>query len=79
MPFYNRKNHRLKDYDYGKYGYYYVTICTNHRTRLLSTITLDEQSQPSLSTNPIVGSDALVAPGPESRNHLLGLRSHRDF
>ena len=64
MPFYNRKNHRLKNYDYGKYGYYYVTICTNHRTRLLSTITLDEQSQPSLSTNPIVGSDALVAPKP---------------
>jgi hypothetical protein len=32
MPFYDRKNHRLKNYDYGRYGYYYVTICTNHRS-----------------------------------------------
>ena len=72
MPFYNRKNHRLKNYDYGKYGYYYVTICTNHRARLLSTITLDEQSQPSLSTNPIVGSDALVAPKPSVTLTPLG-------
>jgi REP element-mobilizing transposase RayT len=72
MPFYNRKNHRLKNYDYGKYGYYYVTICTNHRTHLLSTITLDEQSQPSLSTNPIVGSDALVAPKPSVTLTPLG-------
>ena len=72
MPFYNRKNHRLKNYDYGRYGYYYVTICTNHRARLLSTITLDEQSQPSLSTNPIVGSDALVAPKPQTFCFLMG-------
>ena len=40
MPFYDRKNHRLKNYDYGRYGYYYVTICTNHRAPLLSTITM---------------------------------------
>lgn len=43
-----RKNHRLKDFDYGAYGYYYVTICTRNRKCLLSTIS--------------VGSDALVAP-----------------
>ncbi len=43
-----RKNHRLKDFDYGAYGYYYVTICTRNRKCLLSTI--------------FVGSDALVAP-----------------
>ncbi len=44
-----RKSHRLPEYDYGKYGYYFVTICTNHRIPLLSKITP-------------VGSDAPVAP-----------------
>lgn len=42
-----RKNHRLKNYDYGSYGYYYVTICTLNRENVLCNI---------------VGSDALVAP-----------------
>lgn len=42
-----RKNHRLKDYDYGTYGYYYVTICTINRACVFCDI---------------VGSDALVAP-----------------
>ena len=44
-----RKSHRLPEYDYGKYGYYFVTICTNHRIPLLSKITP-------------VGSDAPVVP-----------------
>lgn len=38
----------MKDFDYGAYGYYYVTICTRNKKCLLSTIS--------------VGSDALVAP-----------------
>ena len=42
-----RKSHRLNNYDYGSYGYYYVTICTYNKEKLLSSI---------------VGSDALVAP-----------------
>lgn len=47
--FKQRKNHRLPEYDYGKYGYYFVTICTNNRKPLLSKIRC-------------VGSDAPVAP-----------------
>ncbi len=43
-----RRNHRLKNFDYGSYNYYYVTICTRNKECLLSEIT--------------VGSDALVAP-----------------
>ena len=33
-----RKNHRLKDFDYGAYGYYYVTICTYNKEKLLGSI-----------------------------------------
>lgn len=43
----HRKKHRLKNFDYGSYGYYYVTICTLNRINILCKI---------------VGSDALVAP-----------------
>lgn len=43
-----RRNHRLKNFDYGSYNYYYVTICTKNKECLLSEIT--------------VGSDAPVAP-----------------
>ncbi len=38
MEFKQRKNHRLKNYDYGKYGYYYVTICTLNRENILSNV-----------------------------------------
>ena len=37
--FAERRNHRLKSFDYGSSNYYYVTICTNNRKNLLSTIT----------------------------------------
>ena len=33
-----RKNHRLKDYDYGSAGYYFVTVCTHKKMKLLSTV-----------------------------------------
>ena len=33
-----RKNIRLKNYDYSQSGYYFVTICTKNRTGLLSNI-----------------------------------------
>ena len=41
-----RKLHRLKNYDYGN-GYFFVTICTNDKKKLLCDI---------------VGNDALVVP-----------------
>lgn len=33
-----RKNIRLKNYDYSKSGYYFITICTHHKQCLLSRI-----------------------------------------
>ena len=42
-----RKNIRLQGYDYSSEGCYFITICTEHRKNLLSTI---------------VGGDALGAP-----------------
>ena len=41
-----RKAHRLKEFDYGN-GYFFVTICTNNKEKLLGDI---------------VGTDALVVP-----------------
>lgn len=38
----NRKNHRLKDYDYGTYGYYYITICTYNKEKLLGSIVVSD-------------------------------------
>ena len=32
-----RKNHRL-NYDYGSKGYYFVTVCTHEKAKLLSTV-----------------------------------------
>ena len=33
-----RKNIRLKNYDYSKEGYYYITICIKDRKEILSKI-----------------------------------------
>ena len=33
-----RKNIRLKQYDYSQEGYYFVTICTNQKKEILSKI-----------------------------------------
>ena len=39
MEFPQRKHARLKDYDYGQAGMYFVTICTQNRRCILSQIT----------------------------------------
>ncbi len=33
-----RKLHRLKEWDYSQNGYYFITICTNNKENLLSTV-----------------------------------------
>ncbi|MBR2152908.1 MAG: transposase [Clostridia bacterium] len=33
-----RKRIRLKDYDYSKDGYYFITVCTQNRKNILSTV-----------------------------------------
>ena len=35
MPLHNRQSLRLRGFDYSRPGYYFVTICVNHRRRLL--------------------------------------------
>ncbi len=37
-----RKPTRLKNYDYGNSGYYFITICTHNRKNLLSNIIVGE-------------------------------------
>ncbi|MBQ3551157.1 MAG: hypothetical protein IJA41_09300 [Clostridia bacterium] len=61
-----RRTHRLKEFDYGQYGYYFITVCTNHRKPLLSKIIGSDANVPNSSSNLIVGSDAPVAPSPSS-------------
>lgn len=34
----NRRLHRLKSYDYSQNGYYFITICTKNRRKILSDI-----------------------------------------
>ena len=38
MPLPQRKLHRLQTWDYSDPGYYYITICTNNKKKLLSRI-----------------------------------------
>lgn len=37
----SRKNIRIKDFDYSTEGFYFVTICTNNRKKLLGKIELE--------------------------------------
>ena len=68
MPFFDRKNHRLQNYDYGQSGYYFITICTRDRAPILSTISTQS-----------VGSDALVAPNPTVILTPLGEKVHESW
>jgi len=38
MPYFNRKNPRLKNYDYSENGVYFLTVCTHERKQILSQI-----------------------------------------
>ena len=38
MPLPQRKSTRLKQYDYSQPGYYFITICTAHKQKLLCSI-----------------------------------------
>ena len=48
-----RKSVRLKDYDYSKEGYYYITICIKNRKEILSKI--DSYNAKYMSYNVGVG------------------------
>ena len=54
-----RKTIRLKDFDYSRAGYYFVTICTKDKINILSRIVKDGPleavtSEPTLIGNEIV-------------------------
>ena len=38
MEYPQRKLHRLKDWDYSQPGYYYITICTQNKRKILETV-----------------------------------------
>lgn len=52
-----RKEIRLKEYDYSQEGYYFITICTKNRKCILSKIRSDEK----LIAN-VVGVDVGIDP-----------------
>ncbi len=56
-----RKHARLKEYDYGADGCYFVTVCVKARKSILSTIPVGRDTQP---TSPPVGRDAHIPPSP---------------
>ncbi|MBR3144468.1 MAG: hypothetical protein IKF53_01065 [Clostridia bacterium] len=37
----NRKNNRLRNYDYSSEGYYYITVCTANKQKILCKIVGD--------------------------------------
>ncbi len=57
MEYKNRKNTRLKDYDYSQNGCYFVTICTHNRQCLFEI--------------PIVGNDLCVVPSKMPQNKIV--------
>ena len=46
----NRKQIRLKEYDYSKEGYYFITICTKDRKQILSKIKTNEIANNIINT-----------------------------
>ena len=56
-----RKNNRLKDFDYSTAGAYFVTICTKDRKQILSTIRVGTDKSND-NTESHVGCDAHIAP-----------------
>jgi REP element-mobilizing transposase RayT len=59
-----RKNIRLKGYDYSKEGYYFITICTKNRLNLFGSI--------------FNGEMYLNDYGKIAENELLNISSHYD-
>jgi hypothetical protein len=58
----NRKGTRLKEFDYGHHGAYFITICTEGRRHILSEIVEDNDTAAQLTPDEIVGVDVLDDP-----------------
>lgn len=48
-----RKQIRLKEYDYSEAGYYFVTICTQNKKHILSKIINAETNQNEINIKPV--------------------------
>ena len=55
MEYKQRKNIRLKEYDYSTNGAYFVTICTKCKRHILSTIRVGGAHTPSANVSPHSG------------------------
>ena len=66
-----RKSIRLKDYNYSKEGYYYITICIKNRKELLSKIIVCNENK---LIN--VGADASVRPK-QNKNNIKIFNKHK--
>ena len=63
-----RKQIRLKEYDYSKKGYYFITICTKNREEILSKIV-----NGSVKTDPYI---ILTKEGKIIEKELLNIENH---
>ncbi len=43
----NRRLHRLKSYDYSQSGYYFITVCTKFRRKILSDVSCTNEIIPT--------------------------------
>ena len=80
-----RKGVRLREFDYGKHGAYFITVCTQGRKPILSEITQDNVTGTGYTPNKTVGGDVLDAPqiklskfGEIAEKHLKQLSNFYD-
>ena len=48
---YNRHSIRIKEYDYSKEGYYFITICTQNIIRIFKTYTTKKYYEININVN----------------------------
>ena len=73
MELQKRKPNRLKNYDYSQNGAYFITICTNKRKCILSTIDNDKSNQNDISTNTVSSTNIPNASKNPVGNAVLGV------
>ena len=58
----DRKGTRLRDFDYGGHGTYFITVCTEGRRHILSEILPGDDAAMQCNPNEFVGDDVLDVP-----------------
>ena len=75
MELHKRKNQRLKDYDYGQPGTYFITICTRYHKEILSQIVRDDSCDPIYDTGNNI--KTLLLPYGKVVNKYIGLMNSK--